>query len=139
MTINIAIDYVKWLVCILQCRNRFLNMSSKMGKIQSINFVCQGDILSKVSRSHEVSNLRNYVVNWPVNSGVWDFELRMLRKLCSLGRFRSYKKRLFMGTMNTPNLYTQRVKGIIVHFRKTVYINVYLHVNLTLPKVKTKN
>ena len=62
----------------------------------------------------------------------------MLRKLCSLGRFRSYRKGLFMGRMYTPTLCTQRVKVIITHLRKTVYINVYLHVNLTLLKVKTK-
>ena len=91
--------------------------------------------------------------NWPVKSDynskwvigalaeaerVWGFDLKMLRKLCSLGRFRSYKS-LFMGRMYTPTLYTQRVKGIIIHLKKTVYINVYLHVNLTLLKVKTKS
>ena len=92
--------------------------------------------------------------NWPVKSDynskwvigalteakeVWGFDLKMLKKLCSLGRFRSYKKSLFMGRMYTPTLYAQRVKGIIIHLRKTVYKNVYLHVNLTLLKVKTKN
>ena len=37
-----------------------------------------------------------------------------------------------------PTLYAQRIKGIIVKFRKTVYINVYLHVNQTLLKAKTE-
>ena len=52
--------------------------------------------------------------NWPVKSdfnstgvigalaeakGVWGFYLKMLRKLCSLGRFESYKKNSFMGRM----------------------------------------
>ena len=41
--------------------------------------------------------------------------------------------------MYTPNLYAQKVKGNIIRLRKRVYINVYLHVNLTLLKVKTKN
>ena len=40
---------------------------------------------------------------------------------------------------DTSTLYAQRIKGIIIQLRKTVYINVYLHVNLTLLKVKTKN
>ena len=44
-----------------------------------------------------------------------------------------------MGRMYNPTLYAQRIKGIIIHLRKTVYINVYLHVNLTLLKVKTEN
>ena len=61
--------------------------------------------------------------------GVSGFDLKMLMKLCSLERFRSYKKSLFMRRMYTPNLYAQMVK---------VYINVYLHVNLTLLKVRTK-
>ena len=39
--------------------------------------------------------------------------------------------------MYNPTLYAQRIKGI--NLRKTVYINVYLHVNLTLLKVKTEN
>ena len=41
-----------------------------------------------------------------------------------------------------PTLYAQnakRIKGIIRELQKTVYINVYLHVNLTLLKVKTEN
>ena len=91
--------------------------------------------------------------NWPVKSdynskwvigalaeakGVWGFDLKMLRKLCSLGQIRSYKKNLFMERVYIPSMYTQRVKDIIIHLRKTVYINVYLHVNLTLLKVKTK-
>ena len=44
-----------------------------------------------------------------------------------------------MGSMYNPNLYAQRIKGITVDLRKTVYINVYLHVNLALLKVKTEN
>ena len=123
-----------------------------------ISFVCHGDILTKVSRSHQVSNLRNLSCskmpeNWPAKSDynskwvigvlteakvVWGFDLKMLRKLCSLGQFQSYKKGLFMGRMYTPSMYTQRVKDIITHLRKAVYINVYLHVNLTLLKIKTK-
>ena len=67
------------------------------------------------------------------------FWLENVKENCSLGQFRSYKKSLFMGRMYTPTLYTQRVKGIIIHLKKTVYINVYLHVNLTLLKVKTKS
>ena len=39
-----------------------------------------------------------------------------------------------MGRMFTPTLYAQRVKGIIIDLRKTVYVNVYLHINLTLLK-----
>ena len=50
--------------------------------------------------------------NWPVKSdynskgvigglaeakGVWGFYLKMLRKLCSLGRFESYKKKFVHG------------------------------------------
>ena len=62
MTINNDIDYVTWLVCNLQTRDRFLNMSSKMEMISLINFVCQGYILSKISRSPQVSNLRNEAV-----------------------------------------------------------------------------
>ena len=61
--------------------------------------------------------------------GVSGFDLKMLMKLCSLGRFRSYKKSLFMRRMYTPNLYAQMIK---------VCINVYLHVNLTLLKARTK-
>ena len=41
-----------------------------------------------------------------------------------------------------PTLYAQnaqRINGIIIELGKTVYINVYLHVNLTLLKVKTEN
>ena len=30
-------------------------------------------------------------------------------------------------------------RGIVINLRKTVYINVYLHVNLTLLKIKTEN
>ena len=44
-----------------------------------------------------------------------------------------------MGKMYTPTLYAQRVKGIIIHLKKTVYMNVYLHGDLTLLKVKTEN
>ena len=143
MTINNVIDYVTWLVSNLQTRDRFLNMSSKMGTISSINFVCQGEI-----------SCYNKPENWPVRSdynskwvigawaeakGVCGFDLKILKKLFSLGRFRSYKKSSFMGRMYTPTLYAQRIKGIIIHLRKTVYINVYLHVNLTLLKVKTEN
>ena len=40
---------------------------------------------------------------------------------------------------NALTLYAQRIKGIIIQLRKTVYINVYLHVNPTLLKVKTEN
>ena len=61
--------------------------------------------------------------------GVSGFDLKMLMKLCSLGRFRSYKKSLFMRRMYTPNLYAQMIK---------VCINVYLHVNVTLLKARTK-
>ena len=61
--------------------------------------------------------------------GVSGFDLKMLMKLCSLGRFRSHKKSLFMRRMYTPNLYAQMIK---------VCINVYLHVNLTLLKARTK-
>ena len=61
--------------------------------------------------------------------GVSGFDLKMLMKLCSLGRFRSYKKSLFMRRMYTPNLYAQMIK---------VCINVYLHVNLTLLKARAK-
>ena len=50
-------------------------MSSKMGMASSINFVCQGDVLSKVPRSYQVSNLRPEKLscfkmpeNWPVKS-----------------------------------------------------------------------
>ena len=90
--------------------------------------------------------------NWPVKSdynsklvigawaeakGVCGFDFEMLNKLCSLGRFRIYKKSSFMGRMYTLTLYAQRIKGIIT--RKTVYINVHLPVNLTLLKVKTEN
>ena len=70
--------------------------------------------------------------------GVCGFDLKILKKLCSLGRFQSYKKSLFMRRMYTPTLYAQRIKGIIIHLRKTVHITVYLHVNLTFLKVKQK-
>ena len=71
--------------------------------------------------------------------GVCGFDLKILKKLCSLGRFPSYKKSSFMRWMHNPTLYAQRIKGIIIHLRKTVYINTYLHVNLTLLKAKTEN
>ena len=92
--------------------------------------------------------------NWPVKSdynskwvigawakakGICGFDLKILKKLFSLGRFRSYKKSSFMVRMYTPTLYAQRIKGIIIHLRKTVYINVYLHINLTFLEIKTEN
>ena len=130
--------------------------------------------------------------------GICAFDLKMLRKLCSLGRLQSYRKSSFMGKdvhpgpileskgicaifqkkskqgqniwqfgqkcqkfenilkkgqphacnyrmhetaricPDTPALYAQRIKGIIIQLRKTVYINVYLYVNQTLLKVKTE-
>ena len=113
MTINV-IDCVTWLVCNLQTGDRFLNMLSKMKMTSSINFFCQGDILSKVSKLYQVSNLCG-------------FDLKMcLRRLCSLGRFRNYKQILFIGRMYTPTLCTQKVKAIIIHLRKTVQMFIYM-------------
>ena len=44
-----------------------------------------------------------------------------------------------MQRLYNTTLYAQRIKGITINLRKTVYINVYLEVNLTLIKVKTEN
>ena len=82
-----------------------------MGMASSINFVCQGDVLSKVPRSYQVSNLRpeklscfkmpeNWLVKSDYNSkwvtGAWaearvvcGLDFKMLRKLCLLGQIRS--------------------------------------------------
>ena len=76
---------------------------------------------------------------WAKAKGVYGFDLEMLKKLCLIGRFRSYKKVRSWGGCTPPTLYTQRVKDSIIHLRKTVYTNVYLHVNLTVLKVKTEN
>ena len=97
-----------------------------MGMASSINFVCQGDVLSKVPRSYQVSNLRPEKLscfkmpeNWPVKSdynskwvtgawaeakGVCGFDLKILKKLCSLGRFQSYKKKFVHGEDVQPHL-----------------------------------
>ena len=40
---------------------------------------------------------------------------------------------------DTPTLYAQMIKGIIIRLRKTVYINVLFTCYLTLLKVKTEN
>ena len=93
--------------------------------------------------------------NWPVKSdynskwvigewveakGMCGFDLKILKKFCSLGggRFRSSRKNSFMGSMYTLTLYAQRIEGIIINSRKTVYINMYLYVSLALLKVKTE-
>ena len=123
MTINNVIDCVTWLVCNLLTRDIFLNLSSK-NETPSINFFCQGDILSNISKFYRVSNLRvrswlKCQRNWPAkfdpNSkwviwawakarGVCGFDLKMcLMKLCPLGRFRNYIKISFMGRMYTPH------------------------------------
>ena len=159
MTINIAIDYVKWLVCRLQTRNRFWNMSSKARMISSVKLVCHGgthfqkfqDLIKSLTWEAKLLwNVRKWTCSvwlqfkmsdWSIgrsNRGV-RFWLENVKENCSLEQLRSYKKSLFMGRMYTRTLYTQRVKGIIIHLRKTMYINVYLHVNLTLLKIKTKS
>ena len=68
------------------------------------------------------------------------FDLKILKKLCSLGRFRSYEKKFIHGEdVGGGALYAQRIKGIIINLRETVYINMYLHVKLTFLNVKTEN
>ena len=71
------------------------------------------------------------------------FDLKVLKKLCSLwgrggGGFEVLKKNSFMGSMYTLTLYAQRIEGIIINSRNTVYINMYVYVSLTLLKVKTE-
>ena len=112
MTINL-IDYATWLVCNLQTRERFLNMSLKMKITSSINFFCQEDIISKVWRSYlffltlesklqSNHNSKWVIWAWAEARSVCGFDLKtFLWKLCSLGRFRSYKKITFMGKTYT--------------------------------------
>ena len=69
-------------------------------------------------------NLEWVIGAWAEATGLCGFDLKMLKRLYSLRRFRSYK---------------EMVKGIVIHLKKTVDINVYLHVPLTLLKVKTEN
>ena len=57
-----------------------------------------------------------------------------------IGAVSKLHKRFFHGEdvhLHLVHPYLVRVKVFIIHLRKTVCINVYLHVNLTLLKVKT--
>ena len=79
-----------------------------MGTISSINFVCQGEI-----------SCYNKPENWPVRSdynskwvigawaeakGVSGFDLKILKKLSSLGWFGSYKKKFVHEEDGQPHL-----------------------------------
>ena len=81
-------------------------------------------------------NSKRVIGAWAEAKRVCGFDLKMING-CG-GVVQSYKKSSFMGRMYTSTLYAQRIKGIIRDLRKTVSINVYLHVNLTLLKVKNR-
>ena len=62
--------------------------------------------------------------------GVW-FWLENIKETLFTGAVSKLQKKLVHGEDLHPTLYAQRIKGIIIHLKKPVYINVYLHVNLT--------
>ena len=67
------------------------------------------------------------------------FDLKMsLRKLGSMIRFQSYENISFMGRMHTPHPLCPKDYRYYHTFQENT-VNVYLHVNLTLRKVKTEN
>ena len=76
---------------------------------------------------------------WVEAKGVFGFYLKMSRKLTKL----KLQNKIIRVEDVHPQHVCQSVKGvtrgIVINLRKTVYINVYLHVNLTLLKIKTEN
>ena len=122
MTINNATNYVTWLVCNLQTRDRLLNMSSKMGTIWQLRLSRRNTFKSfKVSSSLQTEKLSccKMPKHWPVKSddnskwvlglwaeakGVCGFDLKILKKLCSLEWFQSYKKMFLHGEDVHPHL-----------------------------------
>ena len=55
--------------------------------------------------------------SWAEAGGVCGFDLKMLRKLCSLEQFQSFRKNFSIVRMYTQGLF-QKVQGYVRFFRK---------------------